>query len=195
MENDEAVKSNEIRTFLQEGFLSYAPALVAVSEFRRLIGLKLQGVLDESATRLSDLGLGIDSGLKLKRLQLDDVDLSLNAGSVELEKILNARCYTNYHVTWHTDGPKEKQVRVGVFVWTDKKEKRNSLFKALQKEQKLLKKARLSQDQNGLSRLALYCDSDLFPRIDEPFRALVEEWIELLAGIGGIQPFLPEDVA
>ena len=171
MENDEAVKSDETRTFLQEGFHSYAPALVAVSEFRRLISLKL------------------------KRLQLDDVDLSLNAGSVELEKILNARFYTNYHVTWHTDGPKEKQVRVGVFVWTDKKEKRNSLFKALQKEQKLLKKARLSQDQNGLSRLALYCDSDLFPRIDEPFRALVEEWIELLAGIGGIQPFLPEDVA
>lgn len=119
------------------------------------------------------------------------MDLSLNAGSVELEKILNSRFYTNYHVTWHTDGPKEKQVRVGVFVWTDKKEKRNNLFKALQKEQKLLKKARLSQDQNGLSRLALYSDSDLFPRIDEPFRALVEEWIELLAAIGGIQPFLP----
>ena len=126
MENDEAVKSDETRTFLQEGFHSYAPALVAVSEFRRLISLKLQGVLDESATRLSDLGLGIDSGLKLKRLQLDDVDLSLNAGSVELEKIVNARFYTNYHVTWQTDGPKEKQVRVGVWVWTDKKEKRNN---------------------------------------------------------------------
>jgi hypothetical protein len=93
------------------------------------------------------------------------------------------------------DGPKEKQVRVGVFVWADKKEKRNSLFRALQKEQKLLKKAHLSQDSNGLSRLALYCDSDLFNSIDEPFRALVEEWIELLAGIGGIQPFLPEDIA
>ena len=74
MEIDEAVKTDETIMFLQEGFHGYAPALVAVSEFRRLIGLKLQGVLDESATRLSDLGLGIDSGFKLKRLQLDDGD-------------------------------------------------------------------------------------------------------------------------
>jgi hypothetical protein len=195
MENDEVVKSDETRTFLQEGFHSYAPALVAVSEFRRLISLKLQGVLEESATRLSDLGLGIDGGLKLKRPSLDDVNLSVSYGSIELEKSQNARFYTNYHVIWHTDGPKEKQVRVGVFVWTDKKEKRNSLFKALQKEQKVLKKVHLSQDPNGLSRLALYCNPELFPKIDEPFRALVEEWIELLASIGGIQPFLPEDVA
>jgi hypothetical protein len=192
MENDESVKNDETRTFMQEGFHSYAPALVAVSEFRRLISLKLQGVLEESSTRLSDLGLGIEGGLKLKRPTLDDVNLSVSHGSIELEKSQNARFYTNYHVTWHTDGPKEKQVRVGVFVWTDKKEKRNGLFKALQKKQNLLKNAKLSQDQNGLSRLALYCDSDLFPTVEEPFRALVEEWIELLAGIGGIQPFLPE---
>ena len=95
MENDEVVKSDETRTFLQEGFHSYAPALVAVSEFRRRVRSRLQAVFDEFSADLSGLGLSA-SELRPVAAKLDGPSLDERSSSVELERNypeLSIGCY------------------------------------------------------------------------------------------------------
>ena len=175
--------------FLQEGLETYEPALLALSEFRRQVRSRLQTVLDEYSTEFSELGLSIDN-LKLKGGNLDDQDLAARSSSIVLEKNHGGELYTNYHVSWDLGQQKDTQVRVGAWVWVGIRADRDRLFGALQKQRSLLKKAHLAQDRNGLSRLFLYCDPDSFYNIDDDFRTLIEEWVGLLSGIGGIQPFL-----
>jgi len=50
------VLTDEEKTFLQEGFNNYAPALLALAEFRRRIASRLQNVLDEFSSRFDELG-------------------------------------------------------------------------------------------------------------------------------------------
>jgi len=178
-----------MKAFLQEGLRTYTPALAALSEFRRQVLSKLQNVLDEFSTQLAGCGLSIDN-LKPKSMQLDDQGLAARAQSIELERNYGGELYTNYHVIWALDEPKDKQVRVGAWIWLGIRADRNRLFGALQKQQSLLKRADLVQDDNGLARLVLYCDSDLFYNVDGEFRILIEEWVGLLSGIGGVRPFL-----
>ena len=189
MESQKPVVSEEMKTFLQEGLHTYASALVAVSEFRRQIRSRLQTVLEDHSTALSERGLPINN-LVFKSARLDDQNLPESWSSIELEKNYGGGLYANYHVIWELTKPKERQVRVGVWIWLGTLPDRNRLFGALQNHQSLLRKTHLLQDQNGLSRLASYCDPDRFYSIDDAFQTLIEEWVELLSAIGGIRQFL-----
>lgn len=178
-----------MKTFLQDGLLTYAPALVAVSEFRRQIQSKLRTVLEEKSTQFSESGLPINN-LILKSAHLDDQNLAESWFSIELEKNYGNELYANYHVICNLEKPKDRQVRVGAWIWAGTRPDRNRLFSALQNQQSHLKKTHLQQDQNGLSRIVLYCDPDRFYSIEDDFRTLIEEWLELLSNIGGIGMFI-----
>jgi hypothetical protein len=71
----EPVVNEEMKKFLQEGLHTYAPALVALSEFRRQLRSRMQTVLDEFSIQLSELGLSV-ADLKIEGAKLDDPDLS-----------------------------------------------------------------------------------------------------------------------
>ena len=59
MKSHSPILTEEMKTFLQEGLEKYAPALLALSEFRRQVGSKLQAVLDESSSQFLELGLSV----------------------------------------------------------------------------------------------------------------------------------------
>lgn len=183
------VVSEEMKAFLQEGLYTYAPALVALSEFRRQIRSRLQTVLEEFSTELSAIGLSIDN-LKLKAAPLDNESLDATSWWIELDKNWGGQTYVNYHVLWDKKNQKDMQVRVGAWIWLAIRTDRNRLFSALQKRQSLLKQTHLVQDRNGLSRLVFYCNPDSFSSIEDAFRTLMEEWVGLLSSVGGVPPFL-----
>lgn len=189
MNSQTSVVSDEMKTFLQEGLSTYAPALVALSEFRRQIRTRLQAVLEERSTELAELGLSVEN-IGLKSARLDDQNLETSSSSIELEKNYGGDLYANYHVIWDLEEPKDRQVRVGAWIWLGIRADRDRLFSALQKQRSPMRKTRLMQDRNGLSRLLLYSDPDRFYGIDDTFRTLAGEWVDHLSGIGGVQPYL-----
>ena len=178
-----------MKKFLQEGLHTYAPALVALSEFRRQIRSRLQTVLNDSIP-FSKLGLSV-ADLRPSGPKLDDSDLGENSSWLGLKKNHGAELYTGCEVQWDLEEPKDKQVWVGVWIYMGRiRTDRDRLFGALQKQRSPLSKTDLEQLPDGSSYLSSYCDSDLFYSFDETFRSLIEEWSGLLSGIGGIQPFL-----
>jgi hypothetical protein len=178
-----------MKTFLQEGLRTYAPALVALSEFRRQIRSRLRTVLDEFSIPFSALGLSV-ADLRLKGAKLDDSDLGESSSWIGLEKNHGAELYTGYHVQWDLEEPNDEQVWVGVWISVGTRADRDRLFAAFQKQRSPLSKTDLEQYSDGSPYLSAYCDSDLFYSFDETFRILIEEWLGLLSGIGGIRPFL-----
>lgn len=184
------VINEEMKTFLQEGLHTYAAAFVALSEFRRQIRSRLQIVLDEFSIQFSRLGFSV-ADLKPSGDKLDDPDLGEKASWIGLQKNYGSELYTECHVEWNLDEQKDKQVWVGVSIYVGKlRSDRDRFFVALQKQRSPISKTDLEQMTNGSAYLSSYCDSDLFHSFDEPFRTLIEEWVGLLSGVGGIQPFL-----
>ena len=184
------VASEEMKSFLQEGLRMYAPALVALSEFRRQIQSRMQVVLDEFSIQFSEIGLSI-ADLKPASEKLDDPTLGANSASIRLRKTYGAALYAGYYVAWDLGEAKGKQVWVGAWVYVGKRADRDRLFGALQKQHAALSKTDLEQDpDDGSPVLYSYCDPEFFYSFNETFRALVEEWVELLSSVGGIQPFL-----
>jgi hypothetical protein len=188
MEPSDLMES-EVKAFLEEGLKGYARALVALTEFRRRLKDKMISVLENFGTRLADIGLPID-GLKLEKLYLDELNPSATAAKIVLLPNQNVPFFTNYHINWDAKWAKDTRIRVGVYIWAKDPTKRSILYAALRPRQGSLKKATLSQDPNGLSRLAIYCDADLISTIEEPFRILVEDFVELLEGVDGIRRLL-----
>src|ERR1035438_8183447 len=185
----EPVVNEEMKKFLQEGLHTYAPALVALSEFRRQLRSRMQTVLDGFSMQLSELGLSV-ADLKIEGAKLDDPDLSENCAAIQLRMNDGAGLYASWYVEWDLDLPKGEQVWVGVWIYVGKRADRDRLFGDLQKQRPSQSKAHLEQYRDGTSHLFSYCDSDRFYSFDETFRALIEEWVGLLSGVGGIQPFL-----
>ena len=189
MENHRPEVKEEMRQFLQEGLRTYAPALVALSEFRRQIRLRLQTVLDEFSIQFSGLGLSV-ADLGPAGVKLDDKDLGETTSWIGLRKNHGAELYTGCHVEWNLEEPKDQQVWVGVWIYVGIRSDRDRLFGALQKQRSPLSKTEYEQYADGSPYLSSYCDSDLFYNFDQTFRTLIEEWVGLLSGVGGIQPFL-----
>jgi hypothetical protein len=189
LENHKAPVKEEMKNFLQVGLHTYAPALVALSEFRRQVRSRLQTVLDEFSMQFSGLGLSV-ADLKLVGTKLDAPDLGRESPWIGLRKSQGAELITGYFVQWELGEPKDKQLWVGVDIYLGIRADRNRLFAALQKRHSPLGKSELEQSSEGSSLLSAYCDPDLFFSFDEPFRTLIEEWVGLLSGVGGIQPFL-----
>ena len=185
----EPAVNEEMKKFLQEGLHTYAPALVALSEFRRQLRSRMQTVLDEFSIQLSELGLSV-ADLKIEGAKLEDPDLSENRAAIQLRMNDGAGLYAGWRVEWDLDLPKGEQVWVGAWIYVGKRVDRDRLFGDLQKQRPSQSKADLEQYRDGTPDLSLYCDSDRFYSFDETFRALIEEWVGLLSGVGGIQPYL-----
>jgi hypothetical protein len=181
--------TEEMKKFLQEGLRTYAPALIALSEFRRQIRSRLQTVLDEFSMKFSRLGLSV-SDLRPAGVKLDDEDLGQDTSWIGLKKNHGAELYTDFHVQWNLEEPKDEQVWVGVSIYVGVRSDRDRLFGALQKQRLPSSETDLVQYADGSPYLSRYCESDLFYTFDQTFRMLIEEWVGLLSGVGGIQPFL-----
>jgi hypothetical protein len=194
LEIQRPVVSEEMKTFLQEGLHTYAPALVALSEFRRQIRSRLQTVLEEFSTELLEVGLSIDN-LRLKAAPLEKENLTPTLWSLELENNWGGETYINYYVKCDMEKPKDKKVQVGAWVWLPIREDRNRLFGALQRKRSHSNETDLIQDRDGISRLAAYCNPDAFSSIEETFRNLITEWVELLSSVGRIRPFVLADAS
>jgi hypothetical protein len=183
-----------MKDFLNKGLYTYAPALAAISEFRRQIRTRMQTVLDDFSVKFSGLGLPIDN-LKLWDAKVDDQDSVANSFLIALEKNHGGELYTGYQVYCHMEKPENPEIRVGVWVYVGIRADRDRLFGALQKQRSLIKETQLEeallvQDRNGKSRLSSKCEPSFFYCFDEVFRTLLDEWVEILYGIGGIRPFL-----
>jgi hypothetical protein len=178
-----------MKKFLQEGLNTYAPALLALSEFRRQIRSRLQSVLEEFSIQFSGLGISV-ADLKPDGPKLDDHELDETSSWIGLQKNHGAELYTACNVEWNLGNPKGEQVWVSIWIYVGIRSDRDRLFGALQKQRSPSSKADLERYSNGTSALSSYCDSDRFHSFDQTFRTLVEEWVELLSGVGGVQPFL-----
>lgn len=189
MESHRSAVTEEMKKFLQEGLYAYAPALAALSEFRRQIRSRMQTVLDGFETQFAGLGLSV-ADLKPAGVKLDDQDLGENGSWIGLRKSHGAALYTGYYVQWDLEEPKDIQVWVGTWIYAGSRADRDRLFGALQKKRSPLSKMDLEQNLDGSPDLSFYCDSDLFYCFDEAFRTLIEQWVGLLTSVGGIKPFL-----
>jgi hypothetical protein len=183
-----------MKDFLNKGLCTYAPALAAISEFRRQIRTRMQTVLDDFSAKFSGLGLPVDN-LRLLDAKVDDQNSAANSFWIALERNYGGELYTGYQVYCNLEKPEDPQVQVGVWVYVGIRADRDRLFDALQKQRSLIKEthleeARLVQDRNGKSRLSSKCDPSSFYCIEDVFRTLIDEWVDLLSGIGGIRPFL-----
>ena len=181
--------SEEMKSFLQEGLGTYAPAVAALSEFRRQIQSRMQAVLDDFETQFSEIGLSV-ADLKLRGEKLDSPVLGGNSAEITLRGNRSAEPYSAYYIQWELDQPKGKQVWVGAWVSASKRADRDRLFGALQKQHSASSKTDLEQYSDGTPDLSRYCDLDRFYGFEETFRSLIEEWVRLLSAVGGIQPFL-----
>lgn len=178
-----------MKTFLQEGLQNYAPALVAISEFRRQIRLKLQAVLNDFSRQFSDLGLSV-TDLRPTGPKLDDGDLAENTSWIGLGKNYSADLSVGYEIQWDVDEPKDQRVWVEAWVYVGTRAERDRLFATLKQRKSPLSGTDLEQLPDGSPWLSAYCSSDLFCNFDDTFRSLIEEWLELISGAGGVKPFL-----
>ena len=187
MDSGSPAATEEMKQFLQDGLRNYAPALVAVSEFRRQVRSRLQAVFDEFSADLSGLGLSA-SELRPVAAKLDGPSLDERSSSVELERNypeLSIGCYLKWDLRASTD----KQVWVGAYIYLKLRADRDRLYAEL-KKQPSESKTVLFQSSARSSHLLAYVDADAFQAFDETFRALVEEWMRLLSS-DGIRRFLP----
>jgi len=178
-----------MKRFLQEGLHTYAPALIALSEFRRQIRSRLQNVLDEFTIQFADLGLSVDE-FRPDGAKLDDPDLGENNSLIGLRRNYGTDIYTGCHLQWDLGEPKDEQVWVGIWIYVGIRTDRDRLFSDLQKQRSPLSKTDLDQYSDGSSYLSSYCDSDSFYSFDETFRTMIEEWVGLLFGVGRIKKYL-----
>lgn len=195
METRKPKMTDEMKDFLHEGLRNYAPALLAMSEFRRQVGSRLQGVLDDSSTQFASLGLSVVDW-KLAGVKLDDANLNQNSSWIGLRKTHSAELYSGCGVEWDLDEPKTEQVWTEIWVSAGRtRADRDRLFSSLQKQRSPESKTVLDQYSDGSARLYSYCDPDLFFGFDDTFRSLIEEWAAILSGAGGIQPYLSNSSA
>jgi hypothetical protein len=178
-----------MRKFLQEGMQAYPAALVALSEYRQQVRSRLQAVLEEFSIQLAELGLSI-ADQRPAGPKLDDTNLSESGSWIGLRKNHGASLETGCHVEWDLEKQKEKQLWAGVWVYVGARPARDRLFSALQKCHSTSSKTDLTQYPDGSPYLSVYCDPDSFDNFDENFRALLEEWVQILSAAGGIRPFL-----
>jgi hypothetical protein len=190
MESHRPKMTEEMRRFLQEGLHNYAPACVALSEFRRQIRFRLQTVLDEFSTQFAELGLSLVD-LKPGDAAPDGPELNGQTSWIGLRKRHRKGLRSAFYVQWNFEEPKRRQVWVGIWIYGGKsRAERDRLFGVLQKQTSPKSETILEQESDGSSQLSSYCDSDHFHTFDGTFRTLIEEWLGLLAGVGGIQPYL-----
>ena len=188
MENNESVVSEQMKNFLNEGLRTYAPALAAISEFRRQIQTRLLTVLDDYSPELSRLGLAVDN-LRFLDAKVDDLDSSADRFLIGLEKNYGGELYAGYHVECNMEQQENPRVCVGAWVYVGTRAGRDHLFQIIQEKRLLPSKTHLVQDRNGKSRLFLPCDPGSFFNINEVFRSLIEDWVGLLKTVGGIHEF------
>ena len=184
------VLTDEEKAFLQEGFNNYAPALLALAEFRRRIASRLQNVLDEFSSRFDELGLSI-TGLTVAFSKLHDQNLGDKKAWIGLNKNYGAGLDLYYYVQWNFDKPERKQLWVRVWFPGGNRVDRNRLFSAMHRIHSLDSATELKQESDGIY-LTAYCDAATFHNFDATFRTMVEEWIRLLSAIeGGLHKYLP----
>lgn len=185
--------SEETKQFLQEGLRSYAPSLVAISDFRRQVQTRLRDVLNKFSPDFARIGLRV-SDLGLVDAKLDGSSLDENSQSVELQKNHGGGFYTAYNLAWDLRKAADKRVWVEASIFVGRQADRDRLYAALQKHCSPGSTAVLSQYRAagaaGGTRLRSYIDPDLFYGFDEAFRTLVKEWVGLLSN-DNVRPFIP----
>ena|SRR5271165_892844 len=184
--------TEEMKTFLLEGFHNYAAALVALSEFRRQVNVKLETVLDEFSSQFAVLGLPT-TGLRPVGSKLEDRELWERSAWIGLKKNYGAELYSGCYVAWDFDLEEGEQLYVAVWIYPGRnRAERNRLFSAVQKLHALTSATVLEQYSDGSTELSAYCDRDAFYNFDTAFRTLLEEWIALLSAVeGGLSQYLP----
>jgi hypothetical protein len=174
--------TEEMKTFLQDGFTNYAPALVAISEFRRQVRTKLQAVVDNFSEQLEKLGLPTGN-LKPTPSELDKESLTEMDGLIGIRSTQGTA--QGYYVRWIMDRPAGEQTWIAAWVYASSREERSRLADAVRKAPK----------ENGTELkfttqtvcLSAYFDPDSFYEFDKPFLILMEKWIDLLTSLGGIR--------
>jgi hypothetical protein len=189
LESNKSSGSEEIKAFLREGLRSYAPALAALSEFRRQIQVTIQAALSDFSPQFSGLGLSVGD-LKLVRAKVDDQGLPASSFKIELQKNHGNELYTGYYLAWNSERPREWQVQVGAWIYAGVRTDRDRLFGALKERRLSSKGAELEQNSVGSAVLFSYCDPDAFDAFGDDFRTLIRDWVEILASVGGVRPFL-----
>lgn len=177
----------EMKQFLQDGLEQYAPALLAVSEFRRQVFSRMQEVLDEYSSALAEVGLPNDE-LKPVGAKLDYSSLAENGSSIALQQNLGNGRYNQYRVEWDWSENDGEQLWAGAWIYLAKKPDRERLYAALEGRQPGTK-THLQQFNDGTSDFYRCFDPKDFHSFDQVFRALVIDLIEILSSVGGIQRF------
>ena len=146
----------EMKAFMQEGLRTYPPALVALSEFRRVIHSRLQSVLADYSNEFARLGLPI-ADLKPAGTKLDESDPGETW--IGLRKNHGGELYTGYYVQWNLEEPTDQQVWVAADIYVATRADRDRLFGVLQRHSSALVVSHLEQVSDGSSCLYSYCDS------------------------------------
>jgi len=189
MDSNTSAGSEQMKVFLQEGLSNYAPALVALSEFRRQIQATMLTVLGEFSASFSELGLSIEN-LKLVRANLDDQNLKANSFMVDLKKDYGGGLSAGYYVAWDSEKPAETQVQIAAWVYLGTRPNRDGLFAALTERRTLPNDTELEQNSYGTTVLVSFCNPVDFFAFGDSFRTVIEEWVDLLSAVGGVGPFL-----
>jgi len=194
LERDKKVVTEEMKAFLQEGLLNYAPACVALSEFRRQVKVRLQSVLDDFSTQFEELGL-TTADLKLETAKLDSTDLAEESSYIQLKKAHGGGIYSAYFVEWNITNEINQQLFVGTWIYLPKtRADRDHFFGELTKLHKSRSGTELSQTSDQSSMLTAYVAMDHFHQFEEPFRALIEEWTGLLSASELVKSLIPRSV-
>ena len=127
---------------------------------------------------------------KLVSVKLDGTNLDLSSSYVSLRKDYGNKLMTSFYVEWDLSEPKGDEVWFGFWISVGFRADRDRLFAALQKQRLPSSKTFLEQFSDGTPLLWSSCDKEIFSSFRDVFRTLVAEWIALLSGIGGVQPFL-----
>lgn len=186
MDGHKEQTTDEMKQFLQEGVNTYAPAALAMAEFRRQVRSQLQSVLDDSKSQFTELGIDL-SALNYDS-NFDDPDATSTSWFVGLRKD-QGRLWGSYYLEWDSEGKEGQKLWVATNLWLKSRQSRIKLFDALRQHPVPLS-FEIKQGDTGGSLITSYCDEREFYTFPETFRTLIEEWLALLTAIGGIQQFL-----
>ena len=115
---------------------------------------------------------------------------------IGLKKNQGAGLESGCNIEWDLEQSTGKQLWVTIWIYVGRRADRDRLFSALAHEKGRLPESKTVFERSGGSAsLSSYLDLDLFYSFDATFQTLIQEWEELLRGVGGIQPFtLSSDV-
>ena len=196
MESHKAQLTEELKQFLQEGLRKYAPASLALAEFRRQVRIRLQSVVDDFETQFEGIGIPT-TAVTNNEFKADSADAVDTYWFIGFKNHAHG-AYASYFLEWDFDLKEGSQVWVGASIYAGRKRSlREDLLDALRKKRSLSSSNDLEPGLEGEAILSAYCNATEIHKFPDVFRSVIEEWVTLLTAIGGIQqsltPVLPSE--